>query len=197
MTEFVHNLIDQFGLAAIFIGCLLEGETAAILGGFFAHQDVLVPWQVFLTVYVGAFSGDALLFMIGKHFSTSRLVRRFEQNRAFVYAHQMVRKYPSVYVLLNRYVCGMRTIGGVVAGLAGIRTAKFLLLNAMATLIWASIFTSLGYVLGTAAEQIVGAELAKHQRLLLALGIGALVVLAGLTFMHRARRKANFGEVQP
>lgn len=162
----------------------------AILGGFFAHQDVLVPWQVFATVYVGAFCGDALLFLVGKHFSGAAFVHRLEDKPAFAYAQRMVRKYPTLYVLLNRYVYGLRMIGGVVAGLAGIGTMKFLLLNAVATLIWASIFTGMGYVFGTAAEQIIGSELARHQRLLVALGVAVLVVLVGLVFMHRMRRKA-------
>lgn len=190
MADTLHHFIEHFGLVAIFIGCLLEGETIAILGGFFAHQDVLVPWQVFATVYVGAFCGDALLFMVGKYFSAGSLVSRLEEKPAFAYAQRMVRKYPTPYVLLNRYVYGLRMIGGVVAGLAGIGTTKFLLLNAVATLVWASIFTGLGYVFGTAAEQIIGSELAKHQRLLVALGVAVLVVLVGLVFMHRMRRKA-------
>lgn len=197
MSDFIHSLIEQFGLVAIFIGCLLEGETVAILGGFFAHQDVLVPWQVFLTVYAGAFCGDALLYTIGKHFSSSSLVQRLEHRPTFAYAQRMVRKHPTFYVLLNRYVYGLRMIGGVVAGLAGIRTLKFLALNATATLVWASIFTGLGYVFGAAAEQIIGSELAKHQRLLIAIGVGVLVVFTAIIVTHRLRHKANEGALRP
>lgn len=197
MADTLHHFIEHFGLVAIFIGCLLEGETIAILGGFFAHQDVLVPWQVFATVYVGAFCGDALLFMVGKYFSAGSLVSRLEEKPAFAYAQRMVRKYPTPYVLLNRYVYGLRMIGGVVAGLAGIGTTKFLLLNAVATLVWASIFTGLGYVFGTAAEQIIGSELAKHQRLLVALGVAVLVAMTGLSLMHRMRRKADVSGIRP
>lgn len=191
MTDAIHYLIVHFGLLAVFLGCILEGEAVAVLGGFFAHQDVLVPWQVFVTVYAGAFCGDAALFFAGKHFSTSSLVRKLEQKPAFSYAQRMVRKYPTPYVLLNRYVYGLRVVGGVVAGLAGIRTSKFLFLNALATLVWASIFTGIGYVFGTAAEQVIGSELAKHQRLLIALGIGVLFVSAGLYLMHRLRHRAR------
>jgi len=197
VADTLHHFIEHFGLVAIFIGCLLEGETIAILGGFFAHQDVLVPWQVFATVYVGAFCGDALLFMVGKYFSAGSLVSRLEEKPAFAYAQRMVRKYPTPYVLLNRYVYGLRMIGGVVAGLAGIGTTKFLLLNAVATLVWAGIFTGLGYVFGTAAEQIIGSELAKHQRLLVALGVAVLVAMAGLSLMHRMRRKADVSGIRP
>lgn len=97
----------------------------------------------------------------------------------------MVCKHPAPYVLLNRYAYGLRAIGGVVAGLAGIRTSTFLFLNSVATLVWTSIFTGIGYVFGTTAEQIIGTELAKHERLLIALGIGAIVVSTGVYFAHR------------
>lgn len=188
-ADFIHALIEQYGLLAIFLGCLLEGESAAVLGGFFAHQDVLVSWQVFVTVYAGAFCGDAILFFAGKYFAAGPLVRRFERKPAFSYAQRMVRAHPTLYVLLNRYVYGLRMIGGIAAGLAGIGTPKFLALNALSTLAWASIFVGIGYVFGTASEQIIGSELAKHERLVIALGIGIFVVLAGFYLMHRLRRR--------
>lgn len=192
-ADFIHSLIEQYGLLAIFFGCLIEGETAAILGGFFAHQDVLVSWQVFVTAYSGAFCGDAIMFLAGKYFAASPLVRRFERKPAFSYAQQMVRAHPTLYVLLNRYVYGLRMIGGIAAGLAGIGTSKFLALNALSTIAWTSIFVGIGYVFGTASEQIIGTELARHERLLLAVGIGICVVLIGRYLMHRRRRRHLLG----
>ena len=43
----LHQLVARYGLIAVFLGCVAEGESAAILGGFFAHQKVFVPWQAF------------------------------------------------------------------------------------------------------------------------------------------------------
>lgn len=192
-VDFIHSLIEQYGLLAVFLGCLLEGESAAVLGGFFAHQDVLVPWQVFVAVYAGAFCGDAILFFAGKYFAKGSLVRRLEGKPAFSYAQRMVSAHPTLYVLTNRYVYGLRMVGGIVAGLAGIGTVKFLTLNALSTLVWASIFIGVGYVFGTAAEQIIGSELASHQRLLAALGIGIVVVLTGFYLMRRLRRHQRPG----
>ena len=61
MTDAIHNLIEQYGLIAVFLGCVAEGESAALLGGFFAHQHVFVLWQAFLAAAIGAFVGDTLL----------------------------------------------------------------------------------------------------------------------------------------
>jgi membrane protein DedA with SNARE-associated domain len=85
----------------------------------------------------------------------------------------------------NRYVYGFRLIGGVVAGLSSIGLPKFLALNALAALIWAFLFTGIGYVFGLGAEQVVGAELAKHERLLFGLGLGVIIAGAGSYAIHR------------
>ena len=40
MSDVIHEFIERYGLLAIFAGTVLEGETAVILGGFFAHQGL-------------------------------------------------------------------------------------------------------------------------------------------------------------
>ena len=64
MTDTIHHLIEQYGLIAVFVACVAEGETAAILAGFFAHQGVFVPWQAFVAVFLGAFGGDAAVLPV-------------------------------------------------------------------------------------------------------------------------------------
>ena len=71
MSDTLHSLIEQYGLIAVFVGCLAEGETAAIVAGFFAHQGVFVPWQAFVAVFLGAFGGDAAFFLCGRRSPTA------------------------------------------------------------------------------------------------------------------------------
>jgi membrane protein DedA with SNARE-associated domain len=185
MTDAIHYLIERFGLIAVFLGCIAEGESAAILGGFFAHQGTFEVWQVFAMTFIGSFLGDTLFFLTGRHFSGSSFVRKLHQRPACAYARRMVQAYPAPYVLLNRYVYGYRLIGGVVAGLSDISVPKFLVLNALAALVWALLFIGIGYVFGLGAEQLIGAELAKHERLLFGLGLGLIITGAGLYAIHR------------
>jgi membrane protein DedA with SNARE-associated domain len=185
MIDAIHYLIERFGLIAVFLGCIAEGESAAILGGFFAHQGTFEVWQVFAAAFVGSFLGDALFFLTGKYLSDSSFVRKLHQKPAFAYARRMVQSYPAPYVLLNRYVYGFRLIGGVVAGLSDISLPKFLILNAIAALVWAVLFIGIGYVFGLGAEQVIGAELAKHERLLFGLGLAVVMAGAGWYAIHK------------
>jgi membrane protein DedA with SNARE-associated domain len=191
MTDTIHTLIEQYGLIAVFIGCVAEGETAAILAGFFAHQGVFVPWQAFVAVFLGAFGGDATFFLCGRRFADTALVKRFRAKPGFDRAFDLMHKHPALYVIGNRYVYGFRLVGGVAAGLSSIPAPKFIVLNAISALVWTSLFGGIGYVFGLGAEQILGETLHKHQRLLLGLGIGLVVGLAGWYTAHRLSRRAT------
>lgn len=190
MTQVIHHLIEQYGLIAVFLGCVAEGESAAILGGFFAHQHVFVIWQALLAAFLGAFVGDTFFFFLGHSFAEHRWVRRLRRRPGFNHAYRLVRKHPNIFVLSNRYIYGMRLVGGVASGLSGIPVWRFVLLNALSSLVWALLFVTLGYVFGLGAEQIVGRALLHHQRLLIALGIGlAVVIVAALVAHYIAKRE--------
>jgi len=83
MSGVIHHLIEQYGLVAVFLGCVAEGESAAILGGFFAHQHVFVFWQTFLAAFLGAFAGDTGFFTLGRSFADHPYVKRLRRRPGF------------------------------------------------------------------------------------------------------------------
>lgn len=185
MSETIHRLIENYGLIAVFIGCIAEGETAAILAGFFAHQHVFGLWQAFAATFLGAFVGDVLFFLTGRWLSGHSFVASITKRPGFDRALQLVREHPAKYVILNRYAYGFRLIGGVAAGLSDIAIPKFIVLNAISSLIWTALFGGIGYFFGLGAEALIGTELAKHERLLIGLGIGLVALLVSAVVAHR------------
>lgn len=191
MIDTIHLFIERYGLLAVFLGCLAEGESAAIIGGFFAHQHLFAPWQAYTAAFLGAFCGDTLFFLAGRRFADHPWVTRLRRRPGFSQAYSLVREHPALYVLGNRYVYGFRLVGGVAAGLSGIAAATFVILNALSALIWAALFTGLGYVFGLGAEHIVGAALAKHERLLIGIGIGLAAAILGWYLSRRLSRRTR------
>ena len=190
MTDTIHRLIEQYGLVAVFLGCVAEGESAAILGGFFAHQHLFILWQAFVAAFLGAFVGDTFFFILGRRFAGHRFVARLRKRPGFGHAYRLVRAHPNIFVLSNRYIYGMRLVGGIAAGLSGIAVPRFVALNAVSALAWAAIFCGIGYIFGLGAEHIVGQALHKHQRLLVALVVGvAVAVVAGLAAHIMAKKE--------
>ncbi len=189
MPEIIHHLIERYGLIAVFLGCVAEGESAAILAGFFAHQHVFLLRHALLAAFLGAFVGDTCFFFLGHSFADHRWVKRLRKRPGFSHAYRLVRQHPNIFVLSNRYIYGMRLVGGIAAGLSGISIWKFVLLNAISSLVWASLFCGLGYVFGLGAEHLIGRALLHHQRLLIALGVGLAVAAAAAFIAHHVARK--------
>jgi len=178
MTGAIHHFIEQYGLLAVFLGCVAEGESAAILGGFFAHQQVFVLWHTFLAA------------ALGRSFADHPYVVKLRKRPGFRRAFRLLNTHPNIFVLSNRYVYGMRLVGGIAAGLSRITVQRFVILNALSSVIWAVLFSTIGYVFGLGAERIIGQALARHERLLIALAIGLTVaILAWFVARHVARKE--------
>lgn len=187
--ETVRTLVEQYGLIAIFIGCVAEGESFAILGGFLAHQEILSTWGVFLATFLGSFLGDGMFFLAGRHFTDHPIVVRLRHKRGFSHAYRLVNRHPDMFVIGNRFIYGLRLVGGVAAGMANISVTRFVFLNALSSLIWSGVFVALGYFFGLSAETLIGDTLRTHQRLLIGIGIGlGAAILAGVV-AHRAAKK--------
>ncbi|MDG4881203.1 MULTISPECIES: DedA family protein [unclassified Mesorhizobium] len=196
MTETIHRLIEQYGLVAVFLGCVAEGESAAILGGFFAHQQVFVLWQAFAAAFLGAFAGDTFFFILGRSFADHPYVRRMRRRPGFRRAYRLLNTHPNIYVLTNRYIYGMRLVGGIAAGLSTVSLPRFVILNAVSSAVWAALFGTLGYVFGLSAEHLIGQALIRHERLLVALAVGLGVAILAWLVAHRVagRERAKDAE---
>ena len=49
----IEALIARYGLAAIFLGAGIEGETSVVAGGVLAHRHLLPLWGVWLAAASG------------------------------------------------------------------------------------------------------------------------------------------------
>lgn len=194
MTDAIHHLVEQYGLIAVFLGCVAEGESAALLGGFFAHQHVFVLWQAFLAASVGAFVGDTLFFTLGRSFANHPLVIMLRGRPGFSHAYRLVSNHPDIFVLSNRFIYGLRLVGGIAAGLSGIAVTRFVILNVISSIVWAGLFTTIGYVFGLGAERIVGQALVRHERLLIALAIGLAAAVLAWFIAHTIAKKERSKE---
>jgi membrane protein DedA with SNARE-associated domain len=195
MTDAIHNLIEQYGLIAVFLGCVAEGESAALLGGFFAHQHVFVLWQAFLAAAIGAFVGDSFFFILGRSFADHPFVVKLKGRPGFSHAYRLVSTHPDIFVLSNRFIYGLRLVGGIAAGLSGIAVTRFVILNAISSMVWAGLFTTIGYVFGLGAERIVGQALVRHERLLIALAIGLAAAILAWFVAHTIAKKEHSKEM--
>ncbi len=174
MDQFEHY-ITAFGPLAILLGAALEGQTAVIAGGVLAHKG-LIPWPVaFGAAAFGSWVVDHLLFVLGRSFRMSRFVRRMAAKRAFGRAMALIERYPVIFILSFRFLFGLRAVGPVAVGVCDVSTMKFTLLNIAGALLWAGVFTGLGYAFGPAVVSALEA-LAPHALPIAVASAGVVVV---------------------
>lgn len=176
-----------FGEAAFFLGFVLPGETAVVLGGVLASQG-----RVSLPVLVGvaiaaAVAGDSVGYEVGQRFGPRVLRTRPLAARAAAIerAQAYLRAKGGRAVFLGRFTAFLRAVMPGLAGLSRMPYRRFLLFNAAGGIVWAGGFTLIGYAAGASYQRV---EKAAGRA---SLGVLAVVVVAlvGLHLRNRRRER--------
>ncbi|OQP87766.1 DedA family protein [Rhizobium rhizosphaerae] len=181
-----HWIVD-YGALAIFLGAALEGETAAFLGGVLAHRHLLPYWQVAVAACLGSFLADQAFFFAGRYAANWRIVQRALQSRALQRVSRLLEAHPTGFVLSFRFIYGMRTISPLVIGTTRIPALRFLLLNAIAALVWGILITAIGFLFSETVHALFG-RMRLHAHLLVAIGALALLIPALWLVVRHWRR---------
>jgi undecaprenyl-diphosphatase len=171
--------------ASLFLGFVFPGETALVIGGVLASQGRLSLPVVMGLAIVGAVTGDAVGYAVGRRFGPSlqrsRLGQMVGEERWRTTEAFIVRRGgPAVF--LGRFTALLRALVPSAAGMAHLPYRTFAMWNAVGGTVWATTFVVAGYAAGESYRQI--------ERYL---GRGALaltgVVLAGLLAAHLLHRR--------
>lgn len=185
----LEHLIAGYGLWAVGLGAAIEGETVVILGGIMVHRGVLAFLPAILVASLGSFLADQIFFTLGRRFRDHSYVRRVQARPAFQRALGAFERYPILFVFAFRFLYGLRTISPLAIGTTSLPATRFLLINALAALVWATVFISLGYLFGQAIEAMFGRVRAVEHILL---PLVAIALICGLAIhLIRSRREAR------
>ena len=185
----INNLISQYGYAALVIGSMAEGETITLLGGVVAHQWLLKFPLVVLSVALGGMIGDQLLYLLGRRFG-GKLLKRFSRHQARIRkAQRMIQRRPYLFVIGTRFMYGFRVIGPLLIGASRLPPKVFLPLNILGALVWALLFTTLGYLGGEAIGPWLHHLDAHLKHWIWLILVVALVVAAHWWFRRREAKK--------
>ena len=178
-------LIEKYGYLATFAGSLIEGETLLILSGLAAHRGYL---DIFIVVLVGAAGGalgDLGFFLVGRRYR-DHFVERFPRLRpGFERVRAMIERYPTATIFGVRFLYGLRLVGPVAIGSTRVSLLHFAAVNVLGAVAWSACWAGAGYMLGHAAERLLG-ELSRYEGYLFA-GLLVIGVIAALVLRWRHR----------
>jgi membrane protein DedA with SNARE-associated domain len=171
---------------ALFVGFVIPGETAAILGGVAASRSNVSIVLICAVVVAAAIVGDTVGYEIGARYGSrllsTRLVRRHEHRIDAARATLARRGGPAVFI--GRFVAFFRAVMPFLAGTSRMHYRRFLAYNAAGGLVWGIGAALLGYLAGNSYEAIE-----KTFGRVAAIVAAVLVVAALVAWSIRRRRR--------
>jgi membrane protein DedA with SNARE-associated domain len=158
-----------------------------IAASLYAGAGHLNVFLVAVVAFAAAVAGDNVGYAIGR-FGGRELVERYGK---YVFltgdrldrAEAFFERHGGKVVTIARFVEGLRQLNGIIAGVAGMHWARFLLFNALGAALWVSVWTSLGYLAGNNVETI------SHYFTYFV--VAAVVVAVVLVIVHLRRRRRH------
>jgi membrane-associated protein len=187
VTAFIHQILHApawlvlglvglvvFAEDALFVGFVLPGETAAVLGGVAASRGHLSVISVIVVVVAAAIIGDSVGYEVGRQVGVRVLALHiFDKRRARLdAARDFLARRGGSAVFLGRWVAFFRAVMPALAGTTRMPYLKFLGYNAAGGLVWGIAVVLVGYLAGNAYAQVASY-----------LGTGAAIVVAALAII--------------
>lgn len=180
--------------AILFVGSFIEyvlppvpGDTIVVAGAVLvgAFGWSLAPIMIIVTL--GAIAGATLDYYIGLWMArTGKLTRLRPGAQAAVDdIVRRFRRHGPVYLVVNRFLPGIRAFFFIAAGLAGLRLSVVLIWSTISALAWNALLVGIGYSLGHNLEALES-FLSRYNTVMWIL-IGGIVLFFG----WRMYRKVN------
>jgi membrane protein DedA with SNARE-associated domain len=185
--------IASWGLPAVFLGAAFEGEASVMCGGLLAQRQMFSLPVVMACAAFGSFTTDQCLFLIGRHMGKRPYLRALLDRPFARKALKLVQRRPVGFVLAFRFLYGLRLFSPFVIGTTSIAYRRFLILNAMAALLWAGLFATLGYVLGDTAQTLAPAWPLDERRTWMVGVLAVPLLLIGVLARRRVRMHRQAG----
>jgi membrane-associated protein len=177
-----------FGETAVFVGFILPGEIAVVIGGFLASRGHLSLPVLIAIVVIAAVAGPFVGYEIGRRMGDrlfgARPLRRVQ--RGVDKARTVLRQRGGAAVLAGRFVAVVRALMPAAAGAAQVRYRTFTVYNVLGGLVWGIGYCLVGYLAGSAYAVVAG-RIGTG----LAAVIAAIVLILVVGWAYRRHRAAG------
>lgn len=193
-SKVISSFVASYGYLAVFLGTLLEGETLLIAGGFAAHRGLLDWRLVILVAALGATLGDQLAFLLGR-WKGAALIERFPVlARRKQRIHDLLERYDVLFILIVRFLYGLRIAGPLILGSSRIPLLRFAVLNAVGAALWAVLISGAGYVFGAAVNSLIADLKSVEETVLVVILVLGIVVWLWRKWRRHTQNEANLDQ---
>jgi membrane protein DedA with SNARE-associated domain len=183
----METYIAQYGYAGIFVGTFFEGETTVLIGGIFAKLRFMDLRGVMLWAFLGTFLGDLTFFSVGRILGRGFVGRHDFLRRKEERADRIIARHGNFIIFATRFLVGIRAVILLLLGCTGLKMSRFLVFNALNSILWSTLVSSVGYLFGNMVFVFV-TDIRKYEKLIIPI-ILVLVVLFIVVYRHLLKKK--------
>ena len=196
--EFLSQLIEQYGLYAVFFLVMIEGDITLLMAGVLAHSAFFGDSatasfaRVLVWGTLGGVASDNLAYLAGRAFGKS--VRNFRFYRSSKERMQrLTDRFGTLSIFLSKYIYGLRWASCTFYGAAHMPYLRFLLLSLASCFVWVLILSGIGFFFSTAVMNLLG----DFRRLGKALLVIVIVGILGFYLVKRIWLSKKVEEAEP
>lgn len=196
-------VFESYAYGAIFVAVLLDtiglpvpGEVVLLAAGFLVSSGRIELIPTILLAALGAVLGDSVTYWLGRRVGVAgerRLVGLYcawtactlGSARCVERAEGLLRRFRGWVILVAKLIAGARVFMPPVAGASALSYPRFLLFDALGSLLWTGLVVGLGALLGGQWESI--ARGLEHAYRLL--GLALVGFLSGYLAWKLGRRR--------
>lgn len=170
MSNFVLDLVNQYGYLGMFLGMVLEAviivipsEAILATGGILASQKIFTFWGAFLTGLIGSVFCAIVIYFMG-YFGGKTFIKKygkyfFMKEEDIEKSDSWFNKYGLIGALIGRNFPIIRTLISLPIGIMRLSFPKFIIYTTIGSIPWTLVFVYVGYTLGngwTIADKYIG-----------------------------------------
>jgi membrane-associated protein len=171
----VNDLLYQYGLYAVFLLVMLEGDITLLLAGVLAHSAFFGEYSFAQVLVWGTVAGclsDNAAYFAGRGFCEGvRQVRFYRAAKPRL--ERLTNKFGPLSIFLSKYIYGLRWASCVFYGVGRMPYLRFLMVSFASCFLWVFVLSGAGYFFSGAVMGLIGdfQRLGKVLLVIVVLGI--------------------------
>jgi membrane-associated protein len=147
MEQQLSELIEKFGIYAVFILSSVEGDMTLLVSGVMANAGFFGEygfWKVFAAGTLGGMAGDLVAYLVG------RLAHEKAKQYRFYRAVQprverLIGKFGTAALIFSKYIYGIRSGVCLFYGVGKMPLHRFIFLDAISCSLWVLVLAGSGF----------------------------------------------------
>jgi membrane protein DedA with SNARE-associated domain len=164
----VRDVLTSWGYWALLLGIFgeslglpLPGETVLMFASFLTHkQSGLNIWWVIAVGVVAAVAGDNVGYWLGRRYGTTLIrwaKKILRMDDAYIEtAKKLIKTHGGRTIFFSRFIFGLRTIAGPMAGSLSMEWKRFFKYNLLGAVTWVTTMSLVGYAFANEFDTLLG-----------------------------------------